>query len=76
MDEASSSWLQLGQDIDGEAAGDESGDIGSVSLSANGNIVAIGAYYNNGNGYESGHVRVYQIGQTYGWYLSIPNKFV
>ena len=35
------SWNQLGSDIDGEAAGDESGY--SVSLSSDGSIVAIGA---------------------------------
>ena len=33
-------WAQKGADIDGEAAGDESGQ--SVALSANGAIVAIG----------------------------------
>ena len=36
-----STWTQLGQDIDGEAAGDYSGF--SVSLSSDGRIVAIGA---------------------------------
>ena len=49
--------LQLGQDIDGEAAGDRSGI--SVSLSSDGNTVAIGDPYNDGNGTYSGHVRVY-----------------
>ena len=52
-------WTQLGADIDGEAAGDMSGH--SVSLSANGKIVAIGAPYNDGNGSNSGHVRVYSL---------------
>ena len=53
------SWNQLGIDIDGEAADDESG--WSVSLSNDGNIVAIGANYNDGvNGSDSGHVRVYK----------------
>ena len=50
-------WMQLGQDIDGEAAGDQSGY--SVSLSSDGTTVAIGAYGNDGNGYYSGHVRIY-----------------
>ncbi len=50
-------WTQLGQDIDGEASSDNSGY--SVSLSANGDIVAVGAYKNDGNGSNSGHVRVY-----------------
>jgi len=51
-------WVQMGSDINGEAAGDRSGS--SVSLSADGNIVAIGAYYNDGNGSNSGHTRVFQ----------------
>ena len=41
-------WIQLGQDIDGESADDQSGY--SVSLSDNGNILAIGALWNDGNG--------------------------
>ena len=52
------SWIQLGQDINGEASNDESGR--SVILNAAGNIVAIGAPYNDGNGSNSGHVRIYQ----------------
>ncbi|WP_299557240.1 BspA family leucine-rich repeat surface protein [Seonamhaeicola sp.] len=50
---------QLGQDIDGEAFGDQSGY--SVSLSSDGNRVAIGAQLNDGNGIDSGHVRVYEM---------------
>ena len=54
-----SSWVQKGDDIDGEAAYDQSGF--PVSLSSNGNIVAIGANGNDGNGGDaSGHVRVYK----------------
>ena len=56
--DSSGTWEKNGEDIDGEATGDNSGD--SVSLSSDGTIVAIGAYGNNGNGTESGHVRVYQ----------------
>jgi hypothetical protein len=51
-------WAQMGQDLDGEAVGDASG--GSVSLSGEGHRVAIGASSNDGNGYRSGHVRVYE----------------
>ena len=54
---SNSSWSQLGSDIDGEAAYDLSGT--SVSLSDDGTIVAIGAIFNDGNGSNSGHVRVY-----------------
>ena len=54
----SSSWTQLGGDIDGEAADDQSGT--SVSLNSDGTILAIGAIGNDGGGSSSGHVRVYQ----------------
>ena len=54
---ANSTWSQLGSDIDGEAADDYLG--WSVSLSSDGTIVAIGATNNDGNGSNSGHVRVY-----------------
>jgi len=52
------SWGMLGADIDGEAAGDQSG--WSVSLNSAGNIVAIGARYNSNSGTASGHVRLYE----------------
>ena len=53
-----SAWTQLGSDIDGEAAFDNSGT--SVSMSVNGETVAIGAAQNDGNGDNAGHVRVYR----------------
>jgi len=53
-----SAQIQLGADIDGEAAGDYSG--ASVSLSSDGTTVAIGARGNNGNGTSAGHVRIYE----------------
>jgi hypothetical protein len=52
---APSGWEQLGVDIDGEAAGTQSG--WSVALSADGTMLAIGACLNNNIG---GHVRVYK----------------
>ena len=52
-----SSWIQRGGDINGEAAGDKSG--WSISLSDDGNTIAIGARYNDGGGSNSGHVRIY-----------------
>jgi hypothetical protein len=36
----------------------------TVSLSDDGNVLAIGAGYNNGNGANSGHVRVYAWNTT------------
>ena len=53
-----SSWVQLGNDIDGEMAGDQFGS--SVSLSGDGTIVAIGAPFNAGNGAQSGQVRIFE----------------
>ena len=50
-------WVQRGVDIDGEAEYDLSG--WSASLSADGNVIAIGAPQNDDNGNNSGHVRVY-----------------
>ena len=51
-------WTQIGSDIDGEAYNDRSGH--SVSLSSDGSVVAIGAFANDGNGTNSGHVRIYE----------------
>ena len=48
----------MGGDIDGEAAGDGFGV--SLALSLDGKTLAIGAQNNDGNGNESGHVRVFQ----------------
>ncbi len=52
------SQTQIGSDIDGEAAGDNSG--WSVSISSGGKRVAIGAPYNDGNGSNSGQIRIYE----------------
>ena len=53
-----SAWTQIGADIDGEAAFDNSGQ--SVSM-PDANTVAIGAPRNDGNGSNAGHVRVYTL---------------
>jgi 6-phosphogluconolactonase (cycloisomerase 2 family) len=58
-DSLSSSWKQVGQDITGETVGDSFGE--SISLSEDGTILAFGAWTNDGNGVDSGHVRVYQL---------------
>ena len=52
-------WTQLGSDIDGEAANDNSG--WSVSLSSDGTRVAVGARYNDGTSNDTGHVRIYEL---------------
>ena len=58
-------WIQLGSDIDGEAAGDLFGR--SVAISSDNPpdlFVAIGATGNDDNGNNAGHARVYQYDPT------------
>ena len=50
-------WVQIGDDINGQAANDRSG--ASVSLSANGLVVAVGSPNNEDNGFLSGNTRVF-----------------
>jgi hypothetical protein len=57
-----SAWIQVGADIVGEAAFDRSGQ--SVSLSADGSRVAIGAPRNGDAGADAGQVRVYDWNGT------------
>ncbi|KAL3822679.1 hypothetical protein ACHAXA_009561 [Cyclostephanos tholiformis] len=53
-------WKQIGQDIVGEANGDNFGN--AVSISEDGKTIAIGAPLNDGsNGEYSGHVRMYRL---------------
>ena len=66
-------WVQLGSDINGEAAGDRSGY--SVSLSSDGTTVAIGAYLNAGVGSAAGHVRVYKYQTITNWTNYTINSF-
>ncbi len=58
-------WNQIGQDIDGEAANAGSGR--AVSISGDGNIVAVGSPYSNANGSTSGQVRIYEWNGTNLW---------
>ena len=58
----SDQWEQLGQSIDGESSVEYVG--GSVSLSADGKVVAIGATHHNN---KTGKVRVYQLGGDGQW---------
>ncbi|SMG52832.1 gliding motility-associated C-terminal domain-containing protein [Marivirga sericea] len=65
-------WSQILDDIDGEAAGNESGR--SVSLSADGERLAIGAPFNNGNGVSAGHVRAFQLVNPLNLITSTPTS--
>ena len=63
--EVANDWVQLGEDIDGEATSDYFGS--SVSLSQDGTRVAVGAYGNDGNGSNAGHVRVFELNGSNTW---------
>lgn len=51
-------WVQVGQDLDGANMGDYFGN--SVSLSSDGSIVAVGAYFNDESASNSGQVKVFK----------------
>jgi hypothetical protein len=57
-DWSGSAWVQRGPNIVGEAGEDYSGR--AIALSADGTIIAVGAYANDGGGTNSGHVRVFK----------------
>ena len=52
-------WVQVGANIDGENAEDQSG--WSVAMNAVGDTVIVGARYNDGNGNDSGQARVFTL---------------
>mmetsp|Transcript_25268 Transcript_25268/g.70855 ORF Transcript_25268/g.70855 Transcript_25268/m.70855 type:complete len:132 (+) Transcript_25268:449-844(+) len=54
-------WAQVGQNINGEAAGDKLG--WSVAMSADGRTVAVGAPGSRGNGENAGQVRVFRLSE-------------
>ena len=58
FENSSGDWVQLGNTIYGEAAGDNFG--ASLSLSNNGSILAIGAPFNDGGGNNAGQVQVFE----------------
>lgn len=54
-------WIQVGEDINGESAGDRAG--GSVDISSDGSKIAIGAAFSDGNDGtqgNSGSVRIFE----------------
>ena len=59
---SSGSWTKMGSTINGEAAGDYFGI--SVSMNGAGDRIVVGANLNDGNGSNSGHVRVFDWNGT------------
>jgi hypothetical protein len=67
-------WIKIVEDIDGEAANDQSGF--SVSMNAAGNRVVIGANLNDGtSGTDRGHVRVYSAQEPRRW-VKLGNSII
>lgn len=64
------SFSQIGTDINGEASGDQAGF--SISMSGDGTKIVIGAPFNDGNGGNSGHVRVFDLSSV----LSTENSTI
>lgn len=60
-----SQYIQLGSDINGESDNDNSGY--SISMSKDGQTVAIGAGDNNASGIGRGHVRIYKYTSGIGY---------
>jgi len=51
-------WNQAGSDLDGEAKGDQFGDV--TAISDDGSRLIVGAFHNDGNGRDAGHARVFE----------------
>lgn len=58
LNSVSAQWVQVGADIDGEAASDGFGE--TLVITPDGNHLAAGAVKNDGNGTYAGHVRIYE----------------
>ena len=64
-------WVQISSTLIGEDSGDAFGS--SIALSQNGGIVAIGGSDNDGNGSNSGHIRVYENLSDFPSITNIPD---
>ena len=62
FDWSGTTWTQVGADINGEAADDRFGY--SVSMNGAGTRIVVGAIFNDGNGSDAGHVRVFDWSGT------------
>lgn len=58
-------WVQIGNDIIGQAKFDEFGY--SVNMNDDGSRIIVGAPYNSSNGDESGQVQVYELTNDNNW---------
>ena len=72
FENSTGNWVQIGNTITGEVAGDNFG--ASLSLSSNGSILAIGAPYNDDGGFSAGQVQVYE--NISGTWTQVGSSFI
>jgi len=60
-DSTSLDWVKVGNDLYGVAPGDNASGRNGTAISVDGYTVAVGAWLNDTNGNDSGHVRVFTI---------------
>ena len=89
FENVSGNWVQIGSDINGEAAGDNFGR--TLSITGDGSVIAVGAYYNDIARTDPCYVNVYQnisgtwtkigdtifgdaVGDWFGFSVSISNN--
>ena len=70
--ESNNTWIQVGNDLDGDAAGDYFGE--SVGISSDGKRVIIGSSSSDGKGLMSGHIRVYEFGEILEKWVQVGDK--
>ena len=70
-----SDWVQRGDDLDGEGAGDEFGK--SVSLTGDGKTLAVGGPDNTNQGYTRGHVGIAgMVVRGFAWVMILMARVV
>ena len=63
--EDANEWVQVGRDLNARTAGDQYG--ASVDINGDGTVVAIGGPFNERNGFNAGHVRVFKLDEEDEW---------
>ena len=69
----SGTWTQIGSNLNGESSQDRFGT--ALSLSSDASTVAIGTPFNDTNGADSGHVKVYDLSATLATYDQEISQF-
>ena len=67
-------WVQLGQRIVGQYTGDLMTKQNSMSLSKDGNTIALASFRNDNNGTDTGQVRVYRYNQNTSLWVQLGDE--